>query len=79
MKLLTVALLFSCTLGAQTEADKGKQLIDRAVAALGGDRFLQMQNIVESGRVYNFFRGELNALEVAKTYVEYLNTSPPGG
>jgi hypothetical protein len=79
MKLLTVALLLSCTLGAQTGGDKGKQLIDGAIAALGGDRFLQLQNIVESGRVYNFFHGQLNALEIAKTYIEYLNTNPPGG
>jgi hypothetical protein len=83
MKFFVVALVSACVLsaqtGADTGADKGKQLIDKAVAALGGDRFLQLQNVVTSGRIYNFFRGNLNALETAKTYIEFLDTKPAGG
>jgi hypothetical protein len=79
MKPLAIAFLFACSLCAQTSPDKGRALIDQAVAALGGDRFLQLQNVVESGRVYNFFHGELSGLEIAKSYIEYLNTKPNEG
>ena len=37
-------------------------MIDEAVAALGGDNFLQMQDRVETGRAYSFYREELNGL-----------------
>ena len=77
MRFFAVALLFTCTLGAQAEVSKGKQMIDQAIAALGGENFLQMRNVVESGRVFNFYRGEISGLEVARTYLEY-STDKPG-
>jgi hypothetical protein len=64
---------------AQTSTDKGKQIIDRAVAALGGDRFVNMKNRVASGRVYLFFRDELRGLDIAKIYTEYLPEKPAKG
>lgn len=76
MKSVAVALLLAGTLYAQTEANKGKQMIDRAVAALGGENFLQMRNVVESGRVFNFFHGQISGLEVARIYLEYLTDKP---
>jgi hypothetical protein len=59
--------------------DRGKQLCDQAIAALGGDRFLHMQNRVESGRVYSFFREQLSGLGIATIYTEYLNEKPSKG
>lgn len=76
MKSFAVALLFACTLCAQTDTNKGKELIDKAIAALGGENFLQMRNVVESGRLFNFYRGRMNGLEVAKIYIEYLTDTP---
>jgi hypothetical protein len=64
---------------AQTPPSKGQQLIDQAVAALGGDRFLNMKNRVEKGRIYGFFHDQLSGLDVTTTYVEYLPTVPPNG
>ncbi len=83
-KSFLVALLFAGTLAAQTlppdpQAIKGKQMIDQTIAALGGQNFLQLRNVVESGRVFNFFRGNLNALERATVYLEYLADSPEKG
>jgi hypothetical protein len=62
---------------AQSTPDKGRAVIDRAVSALGGDRFLNLQNVVSTGRGYGFFHGELNGLDIQKSFVEYLpdNTS----
>ncbi len=77
MKLLGAALLCAGILAAQTSTEKGKQLCDQAIAALGGDRFLHMQNRVASGRVYSFFREQMSGLAIATIYTEYLAEAPP--
>ncbi|HEX4751028.1 MAG TPA: hypothetical protein VH302_15920 [Bryobacteraceae bacterium] len=64
---------------AQTTPGRGQQIIDQAVAALGGDRFLNMKNRVEKGRIYGFFRDQLSGLDVTTTYVEYLPSAPAKG
>jgi len=74
-----LTLLLSGSLAAQTNANKGKQLCDQSIAALGGERFLHMQNRVESGRVYSFFREQISGLDIAKIYTEYLSDRPAKG
>jgi hypothetical protein len=72
-----VALLlasWSVLSGGSTE-DQGKQVVAEALEALGGQKFLNMHSRTSSGRVYSFFRDEMNALEVAHTYTEY--SGPP--
>lgn len=76
---LGLALLCASVLSAQTSSNRGKQLFDQAIVALGGDRFLHMQNRMESGRVYAFFREQISGLDVAKIYTEYLSENPPKG
>ena len=73
--LLTAALLSS----AQTSPNKGREIIDRAIAALGGDRFLHLQNRVEIGRIYSFFHDQISGLDVAQIYTEYLDEKPAKG
>jgi hypothetical protein len=79
IKPLGFALLCAGIVSAQTSSNKGKQLCDQSIAALGGDRFLQMRNRIESGRVYAFFREQISGLDVAKIYTEYLSEKPPKG
>ena len=56
-----------------TESDKrARQVIDDAIAALGGDKFLNMQDRVESGRAYSFYNETLTGLTIAKIYTRYL-------
>lgn len=57
--------------------DKGKQIIDSALAALGGRAFLAMRDRIETGRVYSFYREELNGLAVARIYTRYLTRPEP--
>lgn len=64
---------------AQTSTDKGKEIVDKSIAALGGDRFLHMQNRVSRGRVYAFFHDQLSGLDVATIYVQYLPQRPAKG
>jgi hypothetical protein len=64
--------------GAQTP-DKGRQVVQDAVAALGGPKFLSMKHRVESGRAYSFYRAELSGLSIATIYTEYLDPLPAKG
>src|SRR5450631_2769372 len=57
---------------------KGRETIDKAVAALGGDRFLHMKSRVSSGRIYAFFHDQISGLDLAKIYIEYLPETSPG-
>ncbi len=56
---------------AETEQQRGKRIVDEAVAALGGPKFLSMTDRVESGRAYSFYREQLTGLAVAKIYTRY--------
>jgi len=61
----------------QTAAEKrGNELIAAAVKALGGDNFLQMQDRIESGRAYSFYREKISGLSIAKIYTRYITVAP---
>ncbi len=79
LKPLLLVAISAAVVFAQDSSVKGKQVVDQAVAALGGDRFLHMQNRVASGRIYAFFRDQLSGLELAKVYVEYAANPPSKG
>lgn len=63
--------------GAESNLERGKRVVDEAVAALGGENFLQMQDRVESGRAYSFYREQLNGLSLATIYTRYLTRPEP--
>jgi hypothetical protein len=72
-----VFLLLAVFSTAETPAAaRGKKIIDDAIAALGGDKFLQMQDRVESGRAYSFYRDKLSGLSIAKIFTRYLVVDP---
>ncbi len=77
-----VALGIACLVAvAETRQERGKRVVAEALEALGGKRFLAMQDRVESGRAYSFYREELSGLTVAKIYTKYLprpEPVPPG-
>ncbi len=47
---------------AQTRQERGKQLVQEALAALGGDAFLQIDNITARGRAYSFYNSQIRGL-----------------
>lgn len=64
---------------ARARADaRGKTVIDSALAALGGRNFLNMQDRVESGRAYSFYRERLSGLSLATIYTRYISRGAPG-
>jgi hypothetical protein len=73
-----VFLLLSMLAAAQpvTSIEKrGKQVIDDAVAALGGQKFLSMEDRIESGRAYSFYRDQISGLSIATIYTRYLTVA----
>jgi len=75
-------LLLCAAIGwAQSAQDRGKKVVEDALAALGGDLFLAMRNRVESGRAYSFYREEVSGLSLATIYTKYLEpaASPAPG
>ena len=74
---LAAFLLTLAPLAAETNLQRGKRVIDQALAAMGGERFLQMQDRVEAGRAYSFYREQLSGLSLAKIYTRYLIRPEP--
>jgi hypothetical protein len=76
MRILLAALLVagmtSLAARAETSEQRGKRVVDEALAALGGPSFLAMRDRVESGRAYSFYHEKLTGLAVAKIYTRYL-------
>jgi hypothetical protein len=68
--LLTI-LATSLVARAETPEQRGKRVIDECVQALGGDRFLNMETRVETGRAYSFYRDKLTGLSIARIYTRY--------
>jgi hypothetical protein len=51
-------------------------VVYEALQALGGDAYLHMEDRVESGRVYSFYREQVQGTAVAKIYTRYLVPVP---
>lgn len=73
LALLTAFTAFA----AETAQQKGRRVVDECIAALGGDAFLHVQNRVETGRAYSFYREQLSGLSLAKIYTRYVKPSGP--
>lgn len=78
-KLLVFSAAWSTLVLGQTGPGKGRQVVDQAVTALGGDRFLHMESRTAAGRIYSFFHDELSGLDLATIYTEYASSAPPDG
>lgn len=77
---LVLALVFIVTAQTpQDTTDKGKELAGRVIAALGGDRFVNMRYRLTTGRIYSFFHDQMSGYDVAKIYTEYLPQPPSKG
>ena len=74
--LVAVLLMAAGARAAETPEERAKRVIHEAVAALGGDAFLHMNDRVESGRAYSFYRSEITGLSAAKIYTRYLAPAP---
>ena len=74
--LLACCALAADAPAAETPQERGKRVVFEALQALGGDAFLHMEDRIESGRAYAFYREELQGLSVARIYTRYLVPVP---
>lgn len=63
---LTSGLAAPAFVRAQSLAERGRKLMDEALAALGGPKFLAVQDRTEEGRAYSYYRERLSGLSVAR-------------
>ncbi|MFB3829536.1 MAG: hypothetical protein ACE15B_22385 [Bryobacteraceae bacterium] len=74
-------IIFSVLLAAMPllswAPDRGRQVMDETLKALGGEKFRSVEDRVESGRAYSFYRERLSGLSVAKIYTRYLTPPEP--
>lgn len=70
-RILFAGLAAALLLRAETPEQRGKRVVDECLQALGGDRYLNMQNRVETGRAYSFYRDKLTGLSIATIYTRY--------
>ena len=73
--IFSLALALSA-LAAETAHERGKRVVNEALQAVGGKAFLAMEDRVESGRAYSFYREKLEGLSVAKIYTRYVTPVP---
>jgi hypothetical protein len=67
--------LFCLVLNAETAQERGKRVVNECLDALGGNRYLNMQNREVAGRAYSFYREKLSGLSLAKIYTRYYSGS----
>ncbi len=77
MKHLIAVLAMATALHAETAAERGKRIVNEALQALGGDKFLSMEDRIEEGRAYSFYRSRLTGLSRARIYTRYLRAPGP--
>lgn len=63
----------------QTAQSDGRKVLEECVEAMGGERFLGMEDRVEFGRAYSFYNEELSGLARARISVRYLKQPPAEG
>ncbi len=62
---------------AETFAARGERVVKEALAAVGGDRYLAMNDRIERGRAYSFHRERLSGLSRTTIYTRYLVRPEP--
>jgi len=78
-RALMLVLLLAAPLSSQESREiHGKRVIDDCVQALGGNAFLNLQDRVETGRVYSFDygTGKMGGGIYATIYTQYLTPEP---
>jgi hypothetical protein len=77
MKRILFTLIAAATFASAQDAEvRGKKVIDDAIAALGGQKFLTMKDRIEKGRAYSFFHDQVSGLSIAKIYTRYIYVAP---
>jgi hypothetical protein len=74
--LILSLTLAASAVGAENAHERGKRVVYEALQAVGGKAYLAMEDRVETGRAYSFYREQLEGLSIAKIYTRYLTPVP---
>lgn len=79
MGKLAVWVICASALSGQTPRtpEWARQVVDDALQALGGGKYLAMRDRVEEGRSYAFYREDLSGMSRVKFYIRYLTAPEP--
>jgi len=69
--LPTAALVSSSAGRAESRQELGRRLLNECLDALGGERFLNVRYLVQTGRAYAFYRENIKGLAVITIYQNY--------
>ena len=58
-------------LAAQSRQEKARQLLDQCLEAVGGEAFLKIRTLKQTGRAYSFYRKDLRGHAVITIFNEY--------
>ena len=80
--LAVVAPLFlTVSARSQSKQEQGRQLVEKAFQAMGGEAFLNVHNQVASGRAYSFYNAQVGGLARITVYDRFepmLSEAPAG-
>lgn len=77
MRAIVAVFLLPAALLAQP-GNRGREIVNKALEAVGGKAFLAMDYRVEQGRLYSFYREQLNGLATARIHTRYDRFPKPG-
>jgi hypothetical protein len=66
-----LGLAAGIALRAETAQEKGRQIVEKSINALGGDGFRFLRTRTEQGRAYSFYREQISGLSIAHFYTKY--------
>lgn len=71
LALPVAAWLSPAPAGAESRQQLGRRLLNECLEALGGERFLNVRDLVQTGRAYAFYRENIKGLAVITIYQNY--------
>ena len=69
--LAPAAFALCQVLKAESRQERGRRLLEECIEALGGERFLQIRDVVRSGRAYAFYRANVRGLARITIYENF--------
>ena len=72
LSFAALALAWPAVLAAESRQERARRLLHECLRELGGERFLQVRNVVQTGRAYAFYRENIRGLSVITIYENYL-------
>ncbi|MDE0123611.1 MAG: hypothetical protein OXN97_03440 [Bryobacterales bacterium] len=78
-RVFTTALAGGAMLRAETRQEKAERLVREALEGIGGQKFLEIQTQVRSGRAYSFYNRQVRGMARITIYDRFDRVDPDAG